>query len=675
MLESEQPHKQRPKERHRHHHHHHHRPRRSADSSAQPSRIEPALGHNASAGHEGLLAEGSMNVHVRVHDKEAFWQEIDQIVTIPDSPTLEQLDNTLRMFVNFCAAYHDKYLPGVVEIHHALAILLESELFVYYAERMVGIMMTDAQEDTNPHDLYILYYMILFYGQRHPSLFRSHRRWKKLLPTLGEVVGLDIDESFVLGLPPIEIRLRLPATYLMYEVARVQKLTPSELSTCDDQFIDHLFDLVETTRDQQDEHLNYAVIRLIVALNEQFMVASLPSKHGEQHLQRPGTDSNGLLSATMSTSPTAVAESSVHGGGSRNHHRAQSGIAAGRGYAPDQSEDAKKNNRVLVVLMRRLGSSKTFGENMIFMLNRAENTPDDLCMQLLILKMIYLLFTTPGTREYFFTNDLRVLLDVFIRELVDLPDECEALRHTYLRVLYPLLNHTQLKSDPYKRPQIKLVLKSLVANAHLKEIDPTTRRLVERCLEDPRKLERSHSAENVRTTARQDSAASTISLHAISTALPDARSSSRTGTESSYPPASVIPTKPTTSTSIYTSRDPIRQSSLNDVSSSLAVSGRERPSSAASGYSSTDPSATPPRRRRAPAPPARKTERHDSTTSWTSFESDETGMSDGSGMVMSPISAGDGELVNEGRKGVPPPIIEVHPATSQPPTGWITFSA
>ena len=59
-------------------------------------------------------------------------------------------------------------------------------------------------------------------------------------------------------------------------------------------------------------------------------------------------------------------------------------------------------------------------------LMRAENTPEDMCMQLLILKILYLLFTTPGTQEYFYTNDLRVLLDVFIRELVDLPEEDEA---------------------------------------------------------------------------------------------------------------------------------------------------------------------------------------------------------------------------------------------------------
>ena len=49
-------------------------------------------------------------------------------------------------------------------------------------------------------------------------------------------------------------------------------------------------------------------------------------------------------------------------------------------------------------------------------------------MQLLLLKMLYLLFTTPGTQEYFYTNDLRVLVDVFIRELTNLPEESESVR-------------------------------------------------------------------------------------------------------------------------------------------------------------------------------------------------------------------------------------------------------
>lgn len=51
----------------------------------------------------------------------------------------------------------------------------------------------------------------------------------------------------------------------MYEVCRVQKLDEQELAQFDDHFIDHLFEMVETTRDQQDERLNYAVIKLIVS--------------------------------------------------------------------------------------------------------------------------------------------------------------------------------------------------------------------------------------------------------------------------------------------------------------------------------------------------------------------------------------------------------------------------
>jgi hypothetical protein len=55
-----------------------------------------------------------------------------------------------------------------------------------------------------------------------------------------------------------------------------------------------------------------------------------------------------------------------------------------------------------------------------------ERTPEDLCMQLLILKILYVLFTTKGTSEYFYTNDLCVLVDVFLRELSDLDEESES---------------------------------------------------------------------------------------------------------------------------------------------------------------------------------------------------------------------------------------------------------
>lgn len=49
-------------------------------------------------------------------------------------------------------------------------------------------------------------------------------------------------------------------------------------------------------------------------------------------------------------------------------------------------------------------------------------------MQLLVLKLLYILFTTQGTSEYFYTNDLCVLVDVFLREVVNLDEESESVR-------------------------------------------------------------------------------------------------------------------------------------------------------------------------------------------------------------------------------------------------------
>ncbi|KAL9934650.1 hypothetical protein V8E36_006425 [Tilletia maclaganii] len=220
-----------------------------------------------------------------------------------------------------------------------------------------------------------------------------------------------------------QIELRSKAVRMMYEVCRVQELESVEMRPLDLKFLNHLFDLVEQTREYHDDSFNYQLIKLIVAINEQFMVA---------------------------------------------------GFAGGD---PTQAQ-----NLVLDVFRTRLNVSKTFGENLIFMLNRASSDAEDICMQLLVLKLLYILFTTEDTAHYFYTNDLKVLVDVFIRELSDLPDESESLRHTYLRVLHPLLTNTQLCTTPYKRPQIRRLLLSLISLDHIRDVSATTKRLVERCL-------------------------------------------------------------------------------------------------------------------------------------------------------------------------------------------------
>ncbi|KAJ7443921.1 hypothetical protein B0H11DRAFT_2090214 [Mycena galericulata] len=397
-----------------------------------------------------MAVEDDLGIVYLVENAQQFWSELEDILELPKDEvhTLSLLDSTLKRYLALCAAYHEQYLQSPLQLEHACNLICESELFAFHSERMCEIMTDGVRSNTDPHSQLIFYHVLLCHGRRRSDFFRSHKRWLPLLPLLMDHVLVEIDSDVedtyfgnagastqsVVAVPvPIEAKLRSLCVRLLYEVCRVQRFSVQDLRIFDDAFIDYMFDLVEQTRQMQDETFNYSVIKLIVALNEQFMVASLSNEPD----------------GTTPLPPPAPSE---------------------------------PKNRVLRVLMRRLGSSKTFGENMIFMLNRAQRTPEDLCMQLLVLKILYLLFTTKGTSEYFYTNDLCVLVDVFLRELVDLDDESESLRHTYLRVLHPLLTKTQLRDIPYKRPQIVFALESLTGNTGMRDISPTTRRLVERCL-------------------------------------------------------------------------------------------------------------------------------------------------------------------------------------------------
>jgi len=412
-----------------------------------------------------------------IDNAQQFWSELEEILNLPDDANLQQLDATLLRFIHFCATYHEQYLQTPIQLEHACNLLLQSELFAFHSERMREILLKDAERSTDPHAQLILYKVLLLYGRQHPSFLRSQKKWHPILTPLIDHVALDFDpdvEEDYTGsvssagwsktlVVPIEARLRLLAVGILYEVCRVQKLSMQELKLFDDRFLDHLFDLVEQTSLLQDESLNYSVIKLIVALNEQFMVASLPHSPlpTDKHLLQP-------------------------------------------------RKSAEQSNRVLNVLMRRLHSSKTFGENMIFMLNRAGRSPEDLCMQLLVLKLLYLLFTTKGTSEYFYTNDLCVLVDVFVRVLVDLDDENESLRHTFLRVLHPLLTKTQLQHLPYKRAQVLHTLESLIGNSSIRDIDATTQRLVERCLAGEWCVSLRKSSESTESTATTPTAMSRV---------------------------------------------------------------------------------------------------------------------------------------------------------------------
>ena len=61
-------------------------------------------------------------------------------------------------------------------------------------------------------------------------------------------------------------------------------------------------------------------------------------------------------------------------------------------------------------------------------------------MKLLILKILYVLFSNKGTCEFFYTNDLCVLVDVFLRELADLDEDSESVCFCSYFLNLPLSN-------------------------------------------------------------------------------------------------------------------------------------------------------------------------------------------------------------------------------------------
>lgn len=197
------------------------------------------------------------------------------------------------------------------------------------------------------------------------KVFRlMRRRWKEVVPVLMKWVwdaGVvkehheadgsgAADKEVLMPAEGWEERVGTAATAVLYEMCRVQKLSQEELgASCvpscsvtsvltrlvaadfSFEFVSHLFALVERTRDVTDETFNYTLIKLIIALNEQFMVSTVPAQ----------ASGNGKLPPPIL--PTVMG----------------------------QTKRERGPNTVLEVLREKEHESKTFGENIIFILNRA----------------------------------------------------------------------------------------------------------------------------------------------------------------------------------------------------------------------------------------------------------------------------------------------------------------
>ncbi|KAI1082628.1 hypothetical protein F5B20DRAFT_510231 [Whalleya microplaca] len=351
-----------------------------------------------------------------IEDEEQLWIELDKVVaTQCHADDHGTIDDALRSWLYLTSRYREEFSVSEDDVASCSHCLLKGELFQTSPEYVRTQIIYSLLQEEEPGPLYVIASFLLLDGRNDETTFKMMVQMDCFHRLLELIIGRKETD-------PDLHRLLLE---LMYAMSRIEQLRIEDLLHVDDAFVTYLFKLIEEFSDDAQDPYHYAIIRVLLVLNEQYMVVS-------------------TTAVTNSTSPPAPL-----------------------------------TNKVVKCLGLRGSKFRTFGENIILLLNRETETS----LQLLILKLLYLLFTTKATYEYFYTNDLRVLLDVIIRNLLDLPNEMISLRHTYLRVLYPLLAHTQLNQPPhYKKDEILKVIRILADsdNTHFAPADETTLRLVDR---------------------------------------------------------------------------------------------------------------------------------------------------------------------------------------------------
>ncbi|KAF2281152.1 uncharacterized protein EI97DRAFT_447208 [Westerdykella ornata] len=359
----------------------------------------------------------AFEVSYNLENEQQFWDELDDIVSTRCDDD-ELTDNALRAYLNVTTSYRDEYLQTDYSLIKCVHQFTHGELFTahkeYVRRQMIYCLL---QEDDNPTLLMLASFLLYDGRDSGNDVTFEMMQTEGVFARLVELIRNTAVQE--------DTRLHRMLLELMYESSRIQRLSIEDLVSVDDAFVLYLLDIIEGVSDDPNDPYHYTVIRVLLVLNEQYLVVSTTQQ------------ANGFAGVT---------------------------------------------NRVIKALSTHGTTYKTFGCNLILLLNRESETS----LQLLILKALYLLFGNPSTAEYFYTNDLHVLIDVILRNLIDLPSDSpatNALRHTYLRVLHPLLANSQVSKPPhYKRDEILRLLHLLVTSGtHFAPVDQTTQRLVLRC--------------------------------------------------------------------------------------------------------------------------------------------------------------------------------------------------
>ncbi|EEB07146.1 cytoskeletal protein [Schizosaccharomyces japonicus yFS275] len=362
------------------------------------------------------------DVLYQIDDKKQFLSEVDEIVNQRVS-SKEQLNRLVDNLIRFICAYGVSFLTSEEHLLDCCLQIRNSATFKDNVDVFRSALLATLFASENIFGSDFVLYFFLVDASKDPACLH-------FLADMG---------FFPLLIDHIVRRIKLNKTNeesscpyglcLLVRLCRTQRISMPDLKSVSDFFMEALFLEVDLAKENEIEDHFILCILAILSLNEQFMLAGLRTNEDP---------------------------------GSVNGHA----------------------NKVMAALMNPNIDTRSYGEGLVFTLNR-EN---DVRVQLLILKQLFLIFTTPETYEYFYTNDLHVLMDVCIRELNNLSPESSALQYAYLQVLYPMLVNSQVRDPPhYKTVDLVHTLQAIVEPNPMssRTIPPATEKAVEQVLSIP----------------------------------------------------------------------------------------------------------------------------------------------------------------------------------------------
>ncbi len=352
-----------------------------------------------------------------------FWKYIENTLSCENLDDYHIANTKLVTFIKTVADHVQIYITNDQDIYRCGVYLINSPIYeahrIFCISKMLSFLNIDLLDQN--FKLFVSYVLLLD-CKNDASILQVvqdyqgfHVLYKNLHQNFENLAIFSNDEGGERQTIAVIKKICTVQLDLMFQMCKYLSISVEELSLIDTFFVNYIFESLVII-DADEDVFNFAKFKVILSINEQFMIVSRENKIENKVFQ------------TIATHTTF----------------------------------------------------RNFSECLLVYFNREE----DRCLQIMISKVLYLIFTNKTTSELFYHNDLNVLVDVLLRELTDLSEEEESIRNTFLRVLYPILKCSQFENTLYKKDKLKSLLGYFAGQSESKfwHQTETTKRLALRCL-------------------------------------------------------------------------------------------------------------------------------------------------------------------------------------------------